>query len=176
MHLQHQKADGYFIFSGFVGFISVLHESLNCICIVGCSGWHVGDPESQICGAELPFHQWKPVWGLASWVCRAGSYWKREDSTRSKATNKKQRSSAVSPEKSQGISCLAQHCSGQHSKEHCFLWLLSLQCNGGEWLAHSKGEGLKYVQKTKPSFSVDQNSTSFGEKLLLLLTSEHIDV
>lgn len=153
MHLQHQN--GYFVFSGFVGFISVLHESLHCVCIVGCSGWHVGDSESKVCGAELPFHQWKPVWGLASWVCRAGSYWKREDGTRSKAPNEKQSSSAVSPEKSQGMSCSSQHCSAQHSKEHCFLWLVSLQCSGGEWLAHGKGEGEVSVQKTRTSFSAD---------------------
>lgn len=104
MRLQYKKAVGYFVFCEFVGFIFVLHELLHCACIVGCSGWHVGGSESKVCGAELPFHQWKPVWGFASWVCRAGSYWKREDGTRSKAPNKKQNGSAVSPEKSQGMS------------------------------------------------------------------------
>lgn len=43
-------------------------------------------------------------------------------------------------------------------------------------MAHSKGEGLVHVQKTKTSFSADQKSTSFGDKLLFLLTSEYTAV
>lgn len=154
MFFKHQKADSYFAAwecaLGFVGFVYVFHESLNFVHTAGCVGWHVGDSESKICGAEFSFHQWEPIWGLTLWVCRASCYWTREDCTRCKAADKKQSSSTISPGKSQGMGFSSQPSSGQMSTARTLFNEFSLSII--EKLSDSIQEGLKFMQKIMQSF------------------------